>query len=271
MSSWFAGRRASARRRCSSSATMSHAGARSSVSTGVQSEYEFLSPRSISWSAVLVACRRLPRTSGGGASRRVRHYLRSGRRWFSELVALLSLLAEAASRRPILCLIDDAQWLDRSSADALVFAARRLLPNRSDADRGARGGGAAVRGPACPRCAERRLEIEMPASSSRCARRDRGHSEMESLIRRARESSRVVGLPRRTAESSAEGRRASSPGVAGSIEACFRHGWTSCPNGRVASAPRRGRRRRRRDVAAESGRKRRRSTSPSSGRRRRRA
>ena len=38
----------------------------------------------------------------------------------------LSLLAEAAEQTPILVLVDDAHWLDRSSLEALVFAARRL-------------------------------------------------------------------------------------------------------------------------------------------------
>jgi len=41
-------------------------------------------------------------------------------------LGLLSLLAEASDEGPILCLVDDAQWLDRPSADALVFVARRL-------------------------------------------------------------------------------------------------------------------------------------------------
>jgi DNA-binding CsgD family transcriptional regulator len=41
-------------------------------------------------------------------------------------LAVLSLLAELATDQPLLCVLDDAQWLDRASADALLFAARRL-------------------------------------------------------------------------------------------------------------------------------------------------
>jgi DNA-binding CsgD family transcriptional regulator len=45
------------------------------------------------------------------------------------LVALgvLSLLAEVSDVGPLVCLIDDAQWLDAASAQALTFVARRLL------------------------------------------------------------------------------------------------------------------------------------------------
>jgi DNA-binding CsgD family transcriptional regulator len=42
-------------------------------------------------------------------------------------LAVLSLLSEVAVQEPLLCVIDDAQWLDRASAQALAFVARRLL------------------------------------------------------------------------------------------------------------------------------------------------
>ena len=41
-------------------------------------------------------------------------------------LAVLSLLSGMAGERPLICLIDDGQWLDRASAQALGFAARRL-------------------------------------------------------------------------------------------------------------------------------------------------
>jgi hypothetical protein len=38
----------------------------------------------------------------------------------------LGLLAELSAEEPLVCVVDDAQWLDQSSSDALLFAARRF-------------------------------------------------------------------------------------------------------------------------------------------------
>ncbi len=45
---------------------------------------------------------------------------------FAVGLAVLSLLSEVAGERPLVCVVDDAHWLDRPSAQALAFVARHL-------------------------------------------------------------------------------------------------------------------------------------------------
>jgi DNA-binding CsgD family transcriptional regulator len=45
-------------------------------------------------------------------------------------LATLSLLADAAEEQPLMCIVDDAQWLDRVSVQTLAFVARRVLAER---------------------------------------------------------------------------------------------------------------------------------------------
>jgi len=85
-------------------------------------------------------------------------------------LAVLGLLSESAEERPLLCLVDDAHWLDDASARALAFLARRLLAERIALVFATRERGAALGGfpeiqlrPLGQRDARALLESELPA------------------------------------------------------------------------------------------------------------
>jgi DNA-binding CsgD family transcriptional regulator len=61
-------------------------------------------------------------------------------------LAVLSLLSDVSAEHPLLCVVDDAQWLDRASAQVLGFVARRLLAESIALVFGARQPGSELRG-----------------------------------------------------------------------------------------------------------------------------
>ena len=66
---------------------------------------------------------------------------------------MLGLLTAAADAQPLLCVVDDAHWLDGASADALVFVARRLQADPIAVLIGAREGDArSFERTGCPSC-----------------------------------------------------------------------------------------------------------------------
>ena len=104
------------------------AGFRVLRATGVQSEMElaFAGLHQL-WARVPDSVERLPAPQRGAL--RTAFGVEAGHAPDPYLVglAVLGLLAELARDQPLLCVVDDAHWLDRVSAQALAFAARRLV------------------------------------------------------------------------------------------------------------------------------------------------
>ncbi|MFJ8967137.1 ATP-binding protein [Lentzea sp. NPDC102401] len=106
-------------------------GFRVEVAAGVQSEAEFVCAGLHQLCAPLLdraAALPEPQQAALGVAFGLRDGAAPGR--FLVGLAVLNLLAEVAEEKPLLCLVDDAQWLDQASVQVLAFVARRLAAER---------------------------------------------------------------------------------------------------------------------------------------------
>lgn len=94
---------------------------------GIESEMElaFGGLHQLLW-PVASLLERLPRPQAAALSAAFGVSGEAVRDRFALGTAVLAILSQAAGGGPLLCVVDDSQWLDRASLDALVFAARRL-------------------------------------------------------------------------------------------------------------------------------------------------
>ena len=121
-------------------------------------------------------------------------------------LAVLGLLSEAAEERPLLCVVDDAQWLDRASARALAFVARRLLAEKIALVFAAREPGEALAGlPELHVLSLGRRDARTLLESALPSRLDEPVLE-RIVVRDARESARSVGAAARADADTASGR-----------------------------------------------------------------
>jgi DNA-binding CsgD family transcriptional regulator len=123
-------------------------------------------------------------------------------------MAVLTLLSDLSEQAPVLVIVDDAQWLDRSSLDALAFAAYRLGDEQVVAVMG-------MRGSAPPACFDRDVpELRLgPLSSSeagrlvdRQARPPRGRARGRVLVQAAGNPMALIELARAIAADPVAGR-----------------------------------------------------------------
>ena len=99
--------------------------------TGVESEFELpFAALHQSLRPVLSRLDRLPEPQAQALAAALGLSANSQDNRFLVSVALLGMLDELATGLPVLCIVDDAQWLDDASASALGFVARRVEADR---------------------------------------------------------------------------------------------------------------------------------------------